>query len=1390
MKVKPKYFTYEDLPDYIKAAYGMYMDPGPKFPMPNMGAAVRDWDNNSPGLHPLTQMVNTLPTGINMNVDTANVKPGKGLTKKDLQPPKPQEHKKGSGFNSGNAMLLGLGAFDAMLPNAYQRHEVVQPQMGYNPYPYGTGSQALMDNGGSVGAPGRRKYKGFPALNFQPVNQPSVPAVPAGYPEESLFYPTSDKRGRYIGIGADIPGTNAYTDVGLIRYAGDEGRTQYMPSVRGAYATGAGDFGFKWNPENISATYSKRFENGGYIPGEDENNSPSAKNGKTMKAKKGKKSTPIYDEGGLAPYLFQGMGDMFGAFGDAASALMPIPGNMNQMLPMMPTGKDGNWIQKAVNPAHKGYCTPMTKSTCTPKRKALAKTFKKHHGFHKKDDGGIIPDNMSVFSPYEYEDGGNVNGGARIREVDARYPNSDLMEQWLLYANGGDLRPSIVKDSENRAMVGKNRVMYHNTARDRDATEFTQPMDMIELANNYNANIPEPGYSPMNFDPRTGYSATFPEGNQQKTSYFPNQESWQGFVNSNSQLVSDSQISQGGKRGSATLKNRPMKSGGTTRGGSDTTSLLEQWIPWMTGEYANGGTLSANKAKEMLRDGTANGKKLTPKQKKYFGMVAAGKAAMGSDMAYTGDPEKPKKSTDPIITPSGAQASQHQFGYGRSQIDRDALLADRVTEIIGNAYDPFTNKGRAVMDQIRTGWNDNQFASDLGVRIKSLQSDPTFQRLTPEQRISKFYETGATGTTGLDDFIRRSKSIGGNPGAYWQGNFTNPRRLANGGVMYDDGGEINTMWGGNAEMESYNPYDGGTVAFNGASHDNGGIGMQYNGAPIEVEGGEYASKDDKGNLHIYGNMNVPGTKTKFKTVAKAMADKEKRYDYLKARGSELVNNSNPADKFEQLSFNSGRAMMNGGNLGQADIAAKKDKLSTLQKAMLDTARQFGMDPQAMSKGKVKKARGGASIPFFDDGGDPGNDPTRADRNNNPGNIKYGKFAKQYGAKKDKDGFAIFPDRLAGNRAMRDLLKSPGYKNLSISDAIDKWTGHKPYNYNLDDIAHKSVGNLSNEEFNRLTSTMTKGEGTRYGTTPKPGPGPVPNTPVPNVPVPRTFTPYDIPEMGLTPEPKPKIPGTVEPPPLDTLKVPPDVKRPSNVEPLHLNQLMGEIYAAATNKVEPVPAQRYEPQLYEPYQMSMQDQLNRNEQSFNAAVRGIGPTNPSALGALAAQKYAADSQVKAEEFRTNQGIANDITNKNIALVNDAQMKNLALADTQMVRQSEAKSKTRQLNQMTINSLSSKYAQNEFENKRLAAYENLYDYRFMPTEDGGLKATYYGPNAMFNFDPKAAAQRSDVRTASRYDKYGNLKGYTEYDDYDTREKARMYDLMIKQQKVPLMKVPKLD
>jgi len=49
--------------------------------------------------------------------------------------------------------------------------------------------------------------------------------------------------------------------------------------------------------------------------------------------------------------------------------------------------KKKDWIQKAVDPKHKGYCTPMTKKTCTPRRKALAMRFKKA-GRKEKREGG------------------------------------------------------------------------------------------------------------------------------------------------------------------------------------------------------------------------------------------------------------------------------------------------------------------------------------------------------------------------------------------------------------------------------------------------------------------------------------------------------------------------------------------------------------------------------------------------------------------------------------------------------------------------------------------------------------------------------------------------------------------------------------------------------------------------------------------------------------------------------------------------------------------------------------------------------------------------------------------------------------------------------------------
>lgn len=1051
----------------------------------------------------------------------------------------------------------------------------------------------------------------------------------------------------------------------------------------------------------------------------------------------------------------------------------------------MPSAKSGNWIKGAVNPKHKGYCTPMTKSTCTPRRKAFAKTMKKHHGFHK--NGGIIPDNMSNFSPHEYENGGSVN----FLENIMFHPNQADM---AMYPDGGKVGPgdrytptpahyyfgalgriptaqdsSTYRDNMEAIRTGSPYAnesrqytqdtvipaLTHSSAIHNSETADKLLGEAYTRLNAYNEGL-EPGtmqlYLPKDTKKRKGNNGMFLEN----IMFHPNAADMQGFEDGglleNIMYHPDMQDMRGWSKAKA------------------------------------GKQLSPGKAREMLHDKTAHGYALTDKQRKYFGAVASGYADMG--MGVPGDP--PTKAGQ--FNAENLIASQ-KSGYG------DAETIDRLNNVLVT--------GNAARD-IPQGYGADQ-RNLLQNAFVYRQQHPG---MNPDQMLQGYY--GQQGGSGSADYLRQKLGkIGYGPNAMYhsssnaalqerQNNNTgvgtglvadntqsinalhNTTKLASGGMMYADGGEVGTMWGGNVEQISDNPHDGGTMQFNGQSHEDGGIGMHYNGNPVEVEGGETASRDSQGNLNIFGNMYLPGTRTKFKSVAKEIGQKEKRYDYLKTRGSELVNNSNPANKFEKLAFNAGKAMMSGGAIGQKDLAEKKDKLSSLQRAMLDTAAEHGIDAQHMSAGKIKKAKGGASIPFAEAGdnvgpGDP-NQPGRSTRNNNPGNIKYGKWAKKYGASgKDADGFAIFPDKESGKSAMQNLLASKDYSRLSVKDAINKWTGGHPYQYNLD-FNDKKLIDLNKDELLKLEDTMIKGEDTRYGA------GPAKPTPPGNRVPPR----YGIPNVPLTPDQARPTPPGATPPDLGNLNPPGRRSIPSNVEPLHFNEVAGELYAAATNKVEPVAMQKYDPQLYQPYQVSFQDRINQNQSSYNALQRTLGASNPAALNQIAAQKYGADSAVKAEEFRTNQVISDDITNKNIGLRNDAQMKNIGLADQQYVRQSTAKSKTKQLNQMIVNSLSSKYAQNELENKRLAAYENLYDYRFTPGEQGGLDATYFGPNASFNFNNNRATQQgnADIRTVSRFDQYGNPKGYTQYDNSSLRDQRDAMELEMKRRKLPLVSAPPLN
>lgn len=92
-----------------------------------------------------------------------------------------------------------------------------------------------------------------------------------------------------------------------------------------------------------------------------------------------------------------------------------------------------------------------------------------------------------------------------------------------------------------------------------------------------------------------------------------------------------------------------------------------------------------------------------------------------------------------------------------------------------------------------------------------------------------------------------------------------------------------------------------------------------------------------------------------------------------------------------------------------------------------------------SLGDVVEAGAGYTVVKTADGGTERRVGTRAWRNNNPGNIEYGSFAKSQGAIGSDGRFAVFPSYEEGRKAKANLLfESKGYAGKTIAQAISRY----------------------------------------------------------------------------------------------------------------------------------------------------------------------------------------------------------------------------------------------------------------------------------------------------------------------------------------------------------------
>jgi hypothetical protein len=112
------------------------------------------------------------------------------------------------------------------------------------------------------------------------------------------------------------------------------------------------------------------------------------------------------------------------------------------------------------------------------------------------------------------------------------------------------------------------------------------------------------------------------------------------------------------------------------------------------------------------------------------------------------------------------------------------------------------------------------------------------------------------------------------------------------------------------------------------------------------------------------------------------------------------------------------------------------------------------------------------------------------RTNNPGNIKWGSFAKSQGGvdsgiqASDGGTFAMFPDYTAGRTAQINLLQNSAYSPLTVDAAMKRWSNN---GYGADIVKGVIDGNrimstLTDTERNTLADAMQKREGWTAGTT--------------------------------------------------------------------------------------------------------------------------------------------------------------------------------------------------------------------------------------------------------------------------------------------------------------------
>jgi hypothetical protein len=442
------------------------------------------------------------------------------------------------------------------------------------------------------------------------------------------------------------------------------------------------------------------------------------------------------------------------------------------------------------------------------------------------------------------------------------------------------------------------------------------------------------------------------------------------------------------------------------------------------------------------------------------------------------------------------------------------------------------------------------------------------------------------------------------------------------------------------------------------------------------------------NKEVADLMGDPKAKgMKFKTYVADIAKNDAKQLKRINKGLKLIENADENSAFDHLSLNTGNAMVQGAQAWQKINADKIKEAGIVQDSIHQTAKELGVKNDKLAEGKLERetdpsmvAQDGTTLKSF-------LKTPLAERKTLAKELGYTDYAGKNIGQQEKL-YDLFKSKSSRPSVPGDGVRQ--FKPFSINDLVPQFGPKQdavtiPYqagysNSNLPEVTVSSSPRFNPPSIEDMPGDPTSKKSSRLMKALK-------ST--------GKFLGKGIEKYGPTA--------------LSNLE---SFLRPTNAdEDLPADQLYPEFYALATNQLEPVQAQTFQPMLDTPYDISLNDQLAAVDSQSRAAIRAAG-SNPAAQSMIMAQTLQAKNQILGEQTRINQANKMQVYDKNRALLNDAQLKNLQILDQQYVRQAQAKSSTKAQTQAALSSIAAKTAQQRAANRKLAVMENLYNFRFDP------------------------------------------------------------------------------